>query len=172
LAENDKKSAKKYLALAEKNLETLEKMGYSLAMVHAYKSAFWGFKIGISPIKAPFYGSKCLNHANESLNASNKNSFGLVQYGMAYFYMPAMFGGSKKTAVKHFLNALKLMEAKPNDLEHNWNYLNLLTLIGQSYEEIKEYEKSKIHFEQALKKEPDFLWVKKELMPELLKKMK
>jgi len=103
---------------------------------------------------------------------NSKIPFGHVQYGIAYFYMPAMFGGSKTVAIEHFLDALKLMEANQEALSNDWNYLNLLTLIGQSYQEIKEYDKAKLFYQKALDKEPNFLWVKNELMPELLKKMK
>ena len=172
LGENNKKMAKHYLALAEENLEIVEKKGYSPAIIHAYRSAFWGFKIGFSPIKAPFYGPRCIDHVNHSLQANNKIAFGHVQYGIAYFYMPAVFGGSKTISIEHFLEAVILMEKDAESITNNWNYLNLLTLIGQSYEDIKQYEKAKVYYEKALNTEPNFLWVKQELMPKLLERIK
>ena len=43
--------AEKYLLLAEKNVEILEKASYRLSMVNAYKAAFYGFRIGLNVFK-------------------------------------------------------------------------------------------------------------------------
>ena len=171
LGENDKSGARKYLELAEKNLETLEKTGFNPAIIHAYHSAFWGFKISMSPWKAPVYGRRSINHVNQAIEIDKNMAFVHVQYGLAYFYMPAIFGGSKKVAVEHFLVAQNLMETTPDEIKYDWNYLNLLTLIGQSYEEIKEYEKAKTYYLKTLAIEPEFQWVKDELYPNLMNKM-
>lgn len=163
--------AKQYLELAEKNLEKLERNGYDRAIIHSYHSAFWGFKIGINPLKAPFLGRKSIRHANLALEENNKEPFAHVQYGLAYFYMPILFGGSKKIAINHFLKALEQMEANPGQLIYDWNYLSLIALLGQSYEAIKEYDKAKLFYDKALNFEPDFKWVKEELHPNLQRKL-
>ena len=46
-------------------------------------------------------------------------------------------------------------------------YLNLLTLVGQIQQEIGNPNQAKKYFEQALQIEPDFVWVKEELLPSL-----
>ncbi len=164
-------TAEKYLKLAERNLEWLEKSKVSAATINAYKSAFYGFKIGLSPIKAPFLGPKSVNHSKLSMELDPSNPLGYIQYGNAQFYMPPVFGGSKKEALKHFLKALKLMEAG-NDISENWNYLSLLALIGQSFEKTGQPAKAKMFYEKALTTEPGFLFVKDELYPGILKKIK
>ncbi|HYQ59081.1 MAG TPA: hypothetical protein VEP89_17185 [Draconibacterium sp.] len=171
LAEDDDKKAKHYLDLAEENLEILENKNFNPALINAYKAAFWGFKIGIQPIKAPIYGRRSIKHADLSLEQNNKLPFAHVQYGNAYFYMPAVFGGSKEVAIEHFLLAIEQMEKKPAELENDWNYLSLLSLTGQSYEELEEYEKAKAKYEKALKFEPNFKWIRDELYPELKTKL-
>jgi hypothetical protein len=43
-------------------------------------------------------------------------------------------------------------------------------LIAQSYEEMEKWEQAKKYYNQALAVEPEFKWVKNELLPGLLKK--
>ena len=164
--------AKDYLKLAEKNLEILEEKNFNPALTNSYKAAFWGFKIDIQPIKAPIYGRRCINRVNEALELNNQLPFAHVQYGNAYFYMPAVFGGSKQVAIEHFLLAIKQMETSPEELKNNWNYLSLLSLTAQSYEELNEFGKAQVIYEKALKFEPNFKWIKDELYPDLKTKLK
>lgn len=167
---NDNQSAEKYLDLAELNLNELEKRGYPATVIGAYRSAFYGYKIGVSPIKAPFIGPKSIKQGEQSIKNDPQHPLGYIQLGNAQFFMPTIFGGSKTQAIAYFQQAEKLMEASPEIwVNENWNYLNLLTLIGQSYEAIKEYKKAEIYFTKALEHEPNFNWVKNELLPKLEK---
>jgi hypothetical protein len=63
------------------------------------------------------------------------------------------------------------MEKNKEDLHEDWNYLNLLTVIAQTYSYLKDYKLSKQYLEKILIIEPRFTWVKNELYPELIKKM-
>lgn len=165
-------AAEKYLALAEKNLDQLEKQAYSESVIKAYRSAFYGYKIGLSPVKAPFLGPKSIKEAEESVQSDKENPLGYLQLGNAQFHMPPLFGGSKTEAIGYFRNAEKIMEKRPDVwVNDNWNYLNLLALMGQSYEAINEFEQAEIYYRKALTSEPGFKWVKDELLPNLLKKL-
>ena len=166
------KDAQKYLLAAEKNISVLEKTGYKLPLLHAYRSAFYGFRISISKLSAPVNGPRSLNNAKKSTELDNKNYFGYVQMGNAYFYMPQAFGGSKKIAFQNFNKARNLMEKDLSLTKGNWNYLSLLVTIAQSHTYLEEYEKAKAEYENIMKLEPGFLYVKNDLYPELLKKMK
>ncbi len=162
--------ADKYLELAEENLEKLGKTGGESSIISAYKSAFYGYEIGINKLKAPFIGPKNIKYSMLSMKQNPQNPMGYIQYGNSQFYMPPVFGGSKKEAVEHFKIAEKLMEKDKTQLENDWNYLSLLALIGQSYFEMEDYENAKFYYQKALQVEPNFLWVKKDLLPQLLRK--
>ena len=166
------KEARKYLSLAENNLGLLEKAGYKVPVLNAYRSAFYGFRISLNTISAPFNGPKSLNFAKKSVESDINNYFGYTQLGNAYFYMPAAFGGSKKTAFEYFNKARSLMEKDPSLTKGNWNYLSLLVTIAQSHAYLEENEKAKAEYENILKIEPGFLYVKDDLYPRLLAKMK
>ena len=172
LGVDEDKAAEKYLDLAEDNLDKLEDQRYSPGTIAAYRCAFYGYKIGLSPMKAPFLGPKSIKAGEEAIKTDPQNPLGFVQLGNAQFHMPAVFGGSKKEAIEYFQKAEKLMEAKPETwVNGNWNYLSLLTKIGQSYEEMKEYKQAEIYYRKALSAEPGFKWVKDELLPNLEKTM-
>ncbi len=164
--------ARKYLDLAEKNLEVLSKDKKNISIVNSYKSAFYGYRIGLNKIMAPFLGAKSLDCARLAVAGDKENPFGYVQMGNIEFYMPAAFGGSKKEALGYYLTALSLMEKNGKDNSENWNYLSLLTVIAQSYYYINDFQSSVSFIEKILKLEPDYGWVKNELYPMVLKKMK
>lgn len=166
-----REEAKKYLALAEKNIEILEQRNYNPSYLNAYKCAFYGFKIGLNKITAPVNGLKSIEHAKKALEQDRDNYFAYIQYGNIQFYMPAAFGGSKKEGIEYFLKAKELIEKNPSDLDSNWNYLSLLVIIGQSYTYIDDLNSARSVYENILKLEPGFLYVKNELYPGLLRKL-
>jgi len=50
--------------------------------------------------------------------------------------------------------------------------LNLLTIIASAYEMTDKLEDAKLVYEKIIKEEPDIKWVKYDLYPSLLAKMK
>jgi tetratricopeptide (TPR) repeat protein len=165
------KEAENYIELGQKNIDLLRKTNYSLSMINAYEAAFYGYRISMNKIKAPFYGPKSLEHANTAIHLDANNPFGYIQLGNAEFYMPAVFGGSKAEALKYYTKALKLMEGNPSVLKKDWNYLSLLTQIALTCEKLEQYDNASKYYQKILTIEPEFNWVKYELQPNLLKKM-
>jgi hypothetical protein len=164
--------AETYLDLADLNIAMLEKQKYNLSMLNAYKSAFYGYRIGLSPFQAPFIGPKSMDCAKKAVELDSSNPYGYIQLGNAEFYMPAVFGGSKQLALSYFQKAVTLMEQHPEAIADDWNYLSLLTMVAKSYEQLDKLTMAKLTYEKILKQEPAFLWVKNELYPQLLEKLK
>ena len=90
---------------------------------------------------------------------------GWIERGNALFYMPKAFGGSKEEALLAFNKAKQFMEKEPESLHHNWIYLNVLMILGQSYEKTDNLEMAKITYDKLLKIEPNFSYVRDELYP-------
>jgi len=170
LGNNKEDIAEDYLDLALKNIEKLEDLNYKLPMINAYKSAFWGFKIGLAFYKAPFLGPESIKFAEKSVELDPQNYFGYIQLGNIEYYMPATFGGSKTLAIEYYLKAQKILEEDTEAIKNDWNYLSLLITIGQAYTGMENYSMAKKYYEKVLKIEPDFDWVKNELLTELNKK--
>lgn len=166
-----KNEAKKYLGMAQKNLDILDRNKYSLSVINAYKSAFYGFRIGLNPITAPVNGLKSMDCAKTALKLDPQNWFGYVQHGNIQFYMPSTFGGSKKEALEFYLKARELLEKEPDFVAGNWNYMSLLIVIGQTYTYLKDYDSAQKTYNYILNLEPGFTYVRDDLYPKLLKKM-
>jgi len=166
---NRKEEGKKYFELAQKNLDILERDGFDLSVVHAYKSAFSGFRITLNKITAPVNGKKSIDNARMAIKLNNENWLGYIQLGNTEFYRPSTFGGSKKEALGYYLKAKELIE-KEGDTVENWNYLQLLVVLGQTYTYLNDYANAEAVFKNILKMEPGFVYVRDELYPAFLKK--
>ena len=171
IGNNKDEIAEIYLNLAERNLSILEKSAYKLYLVNSYKSAFYGFRIGLNIFKAPFIGPKSVDCAKLAIKLNINDPYGYIQYGNSQYYMPAAFGGSKIVALDYYKKAESLMELNTQQIKDDWNYLSQLTIIAKVYSDLQNYKMAKIYYEKILKLEPNFLWVKNELYPELLKKI-
>jgi tetratricopeptide (TPR) repeat protein len=167
IGNKENEQAKKYLSLAEKNIEILEKQSFELSILNAYKSAFYGYRVGLNKLQAPFIGPKSVESAKKAIELDKNNPYGYIQIGNSEFYMPSVFGGSKTVALENFKKAENLMERNPEKIKNDWNYLSLLAMIVMSCKELKQYELAKDYCEKALKTEPEFLWVKLDLYPEI-----
>jgi len=164
--------AKKYMELAEKNIEILSSKNFELSSVYSYKSALYGCEIRINVLKAPVIGTKSLKFLKMAIEIDENNPWGYIQYANRMYYMPAIFGGSKDIAVENYKKAQRLMENGDYNVKNDWNYLNLLTTIAQAFSDLKKYEEAKYYYDKVLGIEPDFIWVKNKLYPELLQQMK
>ena len=170
IGNNEKKQANTYLQLAENNLERLEKSSLYPSYIDAYKSAFYGYAIGLNKLKAPFLGPKSISASKKSMEENPDNPYGFIQYANAQFYMPPIFGGSKSEALEYYKQAQNIMEKDKIQVRNDWNYLSLLTNMAEAYTEVKEYDKAEAYYKKILTIEPNFLWVKNELYPNFIKK--
>lgn len=167
LGTSRKEEAKYWMEKMEKNMELLEKRKYQPATIEAYRAALIGYKIGLNRARAPFIGGRSIEHAKEAIRLDSSDPMGFVQYGHILFYTPGLFGGSRDESISHYLSAEKKMLAR--GVEKDWNYMSLLTSIAESYHKMGEKSKALQYLDKALKAEPAFQWVKKELYPKYSK---
>jgi len=172
LGNDEKKQAKYYLELMEKNLEILKNNEGTTALYHAYMAAAIGFKIGLSNWRAPFLGPKSMNYAEQAMEKDSLNFQANTEMGNIWNHMPAVFGGSNEKALKYYREAITIFENPSDELSHKkWLYLNLIAISGQLEFEQKNYSEALQLYEKALNIEPTFKWVKNELLPELNKEI-
>ena len=172
IGEANEKEAEFYISLARNNLAVLESNNYNLSMVYAYYAALYGYDIGLSIIRAPFIGPKSMKYAENALKLDQGNPFAYLQMGNIQYYMPSVFGGSVNEAIRYFLQAKVLMEKNKETILQDWNYLHLLTLIVQAYTDVEDYRSAKAYCEIILKIEPQFVWIKDELYPQVMHQFK
>jgi len=163
--------AEKFIPKGEKLINQVLSVSPKNATAYSFKGSFLGFKIGIDKCKAIFLGSESKNYINKALLLDPMNIQAIIDKGNMLYYEPYFFGGDKKEALNYFLKGAKIME-KNNDTYQNWVYLNLLTMIANAYEKTDNLEGAKLIYEKIMRNEPDILWVKNGLYPNLLAKIK
>ncbi len=167
---NDKRQAESYLKKAYEHLEKVADAAQYPATVAAYKAAFVGYEIALSPIKAPFIGSKSIKYAKEALRLDSLNYFAHLQMGNIYHYVPAFLGGSVQKAIQHYKEAASLMKQQLMD-NNNWLYMNLLLTLADAYKKAEDWQNVKACYDEALQLQPDYPYIVDELYPSLRKKM-
>jgi len=162
-----KSEAKRYLERSLERIERLKEANHRLPLLQAYESAYLGFQIGLTNLKAPKLGPRSLDAAKKSVAGDDRNALGYIQLGNIDYFMPPLFGGSKVRAIEHYLHAERLMA--PNG-RNDWNYLALLVQLATAYEETGKIAMADSFYRKALSLAPDFRWVKNELYPAFTKK--
>lgn len=166
----NKELATKYVNRGEALINELLKTDVNNADLYAYKSAFIGFKIGISPLKAPFIGKSSIQNVNKAISLAPDNIQANIEQANILYYSPSTFGGNKTEAKKYYAKAIELYENNSQNSKEDWLYLSLLTSVGKIYTEDKNYEAAKRLYEKILIIEPSFNYVKDNLYPAILKK--
>jgi tetratricopeptide (TPR) repeat protein len=169
---------RKQLETAEKNIEKANKLialvlkkSPKNATAYSYKGAFIGLSIGINRFKAIFLGSESSANVNKAYGLDPQNIQANIDKGNILYYSPSVFGGDKKEALKFYIKAAKIIEAK-KDTYQNWAYLNLLTNTALAYEKTEQPHLAKLIFEKILQIEPNYYRVKVDLYPKFLTKHK
>lgn len=163
--------AEKYIDNGEKLIKEVLHVSPKNATALSFKGSFLGFRIGVCKYKAVFLQSDSKEFVNKSLKTDPQNTQGLIDKGNILYYAPRIFGGNKKEALEYFLKAKTIFEQK-NDIHQNWMYLNLLTIIASAYDDLGNQLAAKNTYDKILTLEPNIIWVKNDLYPKLLERMK
>ncbi len=169
--EAPKKKANEYIDMADDLIDELMAKYPEEADWYAFKGAFYGYKIGMNPLSAPFLGPESMNHIDRAIETGPTRPQGWIEKGNALFYMPKAFGGSKELAIEAYSKAIRFMENEPETIKNNWVYLNVLMVLGQSYEKIENFRMAKITYDKLLKIEPNFTYMRDELYPAFLRSL-
>jgi tetratricopeptide (TPR) repeat protein len=164
-------TAQEFIERAEKLNNQVIRSSQKNATAYSYKGAFMGFRIGLNRMKSVYLWPESRGYIDRALKLEPTNVQAIIDKGNMLYYSPGMLGGDKEDAVVLFLKAEKLME-KNKETDHNWVYLNLLVTLAKASEKLDKPQEAKLFYEKALQKEPNFRWVKDDLYPKLLLKLK
>lgn len=124
-----------------------------------------GMRIGLAPAKGIYLGPQSMSYLDESIKLKPKDPTGWVEMGNAKYHAPAIVGGDKDKAIYHFKKAVELFESQPELKRSNWLYLHALAWMGKAHLEQGRKAEAMAIFKKALTVEPEFSWVKNELLP-------
>lgn len=163
--------AREMLSGAEENVEILVKDKAYTARATALRGALIAMRISLNPMKATYLGMRSLRQMEDALKIDDSDPTGWVEMGNARFHMPSVVGGSYKESARCFNQAVTLFEKNPASLACNWHYLHALVWLAQSHDKLGDTAEAKKIYEKILRLEPEFQWVKRELYPDLTKRM-
>jgi len=172
ISTGEKDAARPLIDLFEKEIEQLAAYPEYRAETEAFRISVLGFRMALSPARAVTLGPKAVKQLQVAIEAGGNNPSVWIEKANSEANMPAFAGGSKEKAAASFREALRLYEADRGLSACNWRYLNTIVQLGQLLEEMKDFEGAREAYLRALKKEPDFKWVRDELLPALEKKIK
>ncbi len=157
--------ARDLLDLMEGTLEGLLEKQPENAEILALYGTYFGLRIEVQKWKAPSYGMKSMNYINKAYALDSTHAYVLNEKANLTYHMPAVFGGGVENAVPLLEKSVALAEANPAYIQNNWVYLLAKGTLGKWYVEVGETAKARKLFNELLALEPDFMWVKNELMP-------
>jgi tetratricopeptide (TPR) repeat protein len=168
LSMKKKREAEAVLDQAENQVKRLLAIGGDNARVYSLQGAFYGYRIQLQPVRAPYFGRKSEEANRKALEVGPDEPQAWMERGNIEYYKPAIFGGSKSAAVPYYEKAISLYESTPGRTRQNWVYLNCLAGLAMAYEETGAPGKAGEVYRKLLRMEPGFKWVRDELYPQYL----
>lgn len=165
------KDAEVYLKRGEDMMDQIIAKNPKCPEAYAYKGAFLGFRISVDRSIAVILGPRSVFNINKAYDLDKENLQAMIDRANVYFYSPGIVGGDVDKAILLYKKAAALMERTGLSRE-NWEYFNLLVLLAKAYDQSGEQAEARKVYEKMLAIEPGFLWVKNDLLPDLLKRMK
>jgi len=172
LGTGNKDAAKTITDAFEKNIEQMAAFQEFQAETEAFRLALLGFRMGLNPARVMTLGPKALKQLEKAVATGSTTPEVWIEKANSEAHMPAFAGGSKVKAAASFREALRLFESDNARSECNWRYLNTMVLLGQTLEQTGDYSGAREAYLKALRQEPDFQWVRDELLPAVEKKLK
>jgi tetratricopeptide (TPR) repeat protein len=164
--------AEKVLGKAMSNVDFLLAKNPLRADMYALKGALYGFQIALSKFKALSLGRKSISYIRKSLDMNASCIRCHVERANQLYYTPAIVGGDKQKAIFHYEKAVDLFKNDMASNKKNWFYLTTMTVLAQAYEEAGSYKKAIQMYKEILSYEPQYSWVKDELYPALVQKIR
>ena len=169
VAGEENKAATKHLESAVEHLKKATEIDPQAAEAYALMSSAYGLQIGLSPMKSMFLGPRVGKAAQKAKQLAPDNPRVVLSAAISDFNTPEMFGGSKERALQGLQRAVELfaVEEPTGPVQPVWGHSEAYAWLGIAYQNQGELESARAAFEKALVIDPDFGWVKYELLPKL-----
>lgn len=169
LLEKDEEHQMKVLNDAIVHLEATTEQAPQMADAHALLSGLYGWKAGKQWHKAMFLGPKADRAMERAQQLAPNNPRVVLLNAIGLFQKPGMFGGDKKKALNGFERAARLaaQETVTDPLAPDWGHAEAHAWMGVAHLNADRPAQAHAAFQEALRANPDYGWVKDVLMPQL-----
>lgn len=167
LGDDSKKEKKQLLKEAQKQLDTVLEREPGNAEAHALKGGVIGLRIN-GAMGGMFLGPKAKKATQRAFELDPDNPRVALQRGIGFMFTPKSFGGGLEPAEAELLRAQKLFQGEPADKPWpNWGRVDVLAWLGQVLVKTGRNEEARKLYNEALELEPDYNWVRRDLIPAL-----
>jgi tetratricopeptide (TPR) repeat protein len=163
----DKEKAIVYLDSAVGHLEKAIDKESGFAEAHALLSSCCGIKISFAPFKAIVLGPRSGREMQKAKDLSPGNPRVALLEAIGTYNTPGLFGGGKEKGFEALKKAAQFFErwTRVDSLQPDWGAAEVYAWIGIAYVDRHETILARKAFESALRIDPDYGWVKHELLP-------
>lgn len=138
------------------------------AEAHALLGAVYGAQISLTPLKALTLGPRVASAFAEAEKLAPGNPRVSLQKGISLFFVPRAFGGGPEASLRELRRAEALFAREPAGKPWpNWGRPDVLAWLGRALAEKGDREAARAAYERALALEPEYVWVRRVLIPEL-----
>ena len=167
LPDNAKKEKRRLLKQAQRQLESILETDPSNAEVHALRGSAIGEQIG-GMWSGMRLGRKARSGLDRALELEPDNPRVALQRGISFFFTPKTFGGGLPKAEQELRRARDLFAREPPGKPWpNWGQVDVLAWLGQTLAKAGKTDEARSLYEDALKLEPAYTWVRDVLLPGL-----
>ena len=125
--------------------------------VLALLAQVYGYKAGLQPFKAMYYGMKSNDALTKAQQLAPKNPRVLLVSGIIKANTPALFGGSNEKAEQAFSQAIEAF-SHGSTSDYHWGYADAYTWRGVIHSKNGDTDLAKVDWQAALSVQPDFGW--------------
>jgi tetratricopeptide (TPR) repeat protein len=134
--------------------------------------AIYGIQVAMNPELGASLGSQNIALTSQALGIAPGNPRVLLQKGISKFNSPEFVGGSKKEALNYFSQSVEAFEnMAEKETEIDWGYLDALAWLGIAHSSLGDFESALFAYNKAMEVEPEFAWIKYELLPKTEEKL-
>ena len=166
-----KDEAERLIDSATEDIEAILDTDPEHSRAYALWGGIYGLRIQLSPYKAIFLGPRSMNRIEKSLELDSLCAEGWVEMANSLYYRPSTFGGDKEEAIVTYQKSIRCFEHEPDRIKTSWHYLNTIISLAKAYEGTEQFNKALLQYERLLTIEPEFILVRDELYPNLVKKI-
>ena len=172
MQKKEKEQFQKFADSSEEILKELINQNSSDAETVSLLGALYGIQVAMNHGLGPSLGSQNIALTSEPLGIAPDNPRVLLQKGISKFNSPEFVGGSKEEALKYFTQSVKAFEnLSDKGGKIDWGYLDALAWLGIAHSSLGDFESAITAYNKALEVEPDFAWIKYELLPKAEEKL-
>lgn len=164
------KDAYEEISDAEKRIAGLLKKHPKDASLISMRASFAGFKVILNPFSAVFLGGKLLRDMNKCKSIDFNDRDVLFLHSNSTYYAPSFLGGSKVAGLKNYLklqSKIRLIDIKNTN---DWFALMCLTANAMALVDSNKHADAIKLYNYILTVEPEYDWVRNELIPRAKKK--